>query len=207
MSIQPPSSELPQSSLAPIVVIPIRSFFDAKSRLAGALDGPARRRLARAMADQVVAAAGTLGVVIVTDDAEVSLWAQTLGLRVLRHPPKGLNAVVSSAVEHLSAESSNPLIVAHGDLPHARSFDSVVAALTDADIVLVPDRHCDGTNVLGLNPPTAFEFAYGPGSFGKHLLEAERCGLTVEVIDDPALAWDVDTEDDLPDNWPEMTLK
>ena len=42
-----------------------------------------------------------------------------------------------------------------------------------------------------------FRFSYGPGSFDRHLDEARRLGLAVEVVDDPLLAFDVDLPDDL----------
>ena len=64
-------------------------------------------------------------------------------------------------------------------------------------MVVVPDRHGDGTNVLLVPTGAGFEFAYGPGSFAAHLAEAERLGLPVEVVHDDDLAWDIDTPEDL----------
>jgi 2-phospho-L-lactate guanylyltransferase len=63
--------------------------------------------------------------------------------------------------------------------------------------VLVPDRHQDGTNVLVVPTRSGFEFRYGPGSFAAHQTEAARLGLQVVVVHDEALAWDVDTAQDL----------
>jgi 2-phospho-L-lactate/phosphoenolpyruvate guanylyltransferase len=65
--------------------------------------------------------------------------------------------------------------------------------------VLVPDRQRKGTNVVSLPTASGFRFAYGPGSFDRHLAEARRLSLTVDIVDDPSLAWDVDVPDDLPD--------
>ena len=67
--------------------------------------------------------------------------------------------------------------------------------------MLVPDRHGTGTNVLSLPVGCGFKFAYGVGSFDRHLAEAERlsqaAGLKVTVLEDENLAWDVDEPADL----------
>jgi 2-phospho-L-lactate guanylyltransferase (CobY/MobA/RfbA family) len=40
-------------------------------------------------------------------------------------------------------------------------------------------------------------FAYGPGSFRRHVGAARAAGLAVRVVRDPGLGFDVDTVDDL----------
>ena len=89
--------------------------------------------------------------------------------------------------------SAAPLI-AHGDLPRASNLATLCER---AGVVVVPDRHGDGTNVLLVPTGAGFEFAYGPGSFAAHLAEAERLGLPVEVVHDDDLSWDIDTPEDL----------
>ena len=84
--------------------------------------------------------------------------------------------------------------MAHADLPHARDL-TVVRGF--AGITLVPDRHRDGTNVMCIPADCGFRFAYGPGSFARHKDEVARIGLALRVLTDDALAWDIDTPDDL----------
>ena len=62
---------------------------------------------------------------------------------------------------------------------------------------VVPDRHDDGSNVLVVPTGVGFRFAYGPGSFARHLLEAERLNLATARRSRPGLGWDVDRPDDL----------
>jgi 2-phospho-L-lactate guanylyltransferase len=69
--------------------------------------------------------------------------------------------------------------------------------LGDDGIVLVPDRHEDGTNVVSIPAACGFEFAYGPGSFDRHRAEAERLGLPLTVLRPERLTWDVDVPADL----------
>ena len=59
------------------------------------------------------------------------------------------------------------------------------------------DMGFDGTNVVAVPTTMAFRFAYGPGSFRRHLGSAIDAGLSVRVRRDPLLALDIDTPTDL----------
>jgi 2-phospho-L-lactate guanylyltransferase (CobY/MobA/RfbA family) len=113
---------------------------------------------------------------------------------VLWRPGHGLNGAVNDAVTTVAAEGEERVLVAHADLPLATGFDDL---LVDEGVLLVPDRHEDGTNVASVPTGAGFRFAYGPGSFPRHRAEAERLGLHVEVRRPPRLTWDVDVPADL----------
>ena len=176
------------------VLVPVKSFGDAKVRLAPALDARERAALARSMGECVIAAARPFPVAVVCDDAEVAAWARNKGAIVISEPGRGLNGAVEAGVAHLAAAGVLEVIVAHADLPLAESFEAVAGF---AGVTLVPDRHDDGTNVIAMPASCGFHFSYGPGSFGRHAAEAKRLGLAVRVIHDPTLAWDVDVPADL----------
>ncbi len=176
------------------VVIPVKRFTQAKARLSQALDAQARVDLAQAMTATVIRAAAPLPVVVVCDDLAVAEWAVVFGAEALLRPGMGLNAAVTSAVDEMARRGIDRVLVAHGDLPLARTFEHIVHH--DA-VTIVPDRHDDGTNVLCLPAATPFTFAYGPGSFRRHQLEVARLGLTLRVVRDPLLGWDVDEPADL----------
>ena len=180
--------------MAAAVLVPVKSFREAKLRLAPALDEAARATLARDMATNVLAAAAPLPVCVVCDDEDVAEWAQALGAIVLRRPGRGLNGAVSDGVARLAEDGFDQVIVAHGDLPLATSL----AWVADFDgITLVPDRHEDGTNVVCIPSAAGFEFAYGAGSFARHEAEAARLALPTRIVRDVPLGWDVDVPDDL----------
>jgi 2-phospho-L-lactate guanylyltransferase (CobY/MobA/RfbA family) len=63
--------------------------------------------------------------------------------------------------------------------------------------VIVPDHRDDGTPVLSLPTAAPFTFAYGPDSAARHANEARRRSLTVRIVRDPALGFDVDLAVDL----------
>ena len=175
------------------VIVPIRSFEGALSRLAGMLGERRCHDLMRLMASRVVAAADGLPVHVATDDVEVTAWASDLGAEVAPVGRPGLSTAVSVTVDRLAAAGIERAVVAHADLALARSLRPAVGA----GLVIVPDRRRDGSNVLCVPTDCGFRFAYGPGSFRRHVAEAERLGLAVTVVDDDALASDMDYPEDL----------
>ena len=86
------------------VVVPVKSFAEAKVRLAGALDADQRATLAREMASVVLAAAAPLPAIVVCDEAAVRDWAERAGARVVWCPGRGLNGAVADGVEALRAD-------------------------------------------------------------------------------------------------------
>ncbi len=179
-----------------VVLVPIRSFHDAKSRLADVLSTDERRAMAHQMAKTVVAAAHDLPVRVVSDDAGVGDWAISLGVGVLAPGVRGLNQSIAAAFAEVRLELPSPdarVVIAHADLPLAHDLRVV----NGPGVAIAPDRHRDGSNVMSIPASADFKFAYGPGSFELHQQEAARCGLTVTVIDDPRLGLDIDHPDDL----------
>ncbi len=176
------------------MLVPVKSFREAKGRLHLTLSGPERASLAQAMAERVLAAAQPLPVAVVCDDRDVAVWARTRGALVVWEPGRGLNGAVEAGVARLAAAGAEQITIAHGDLPRAADLVSVGAS---PGVTLVPDRFGNGTNVIALPRGTGFRFSYGPGSFARHRAEAERIGLMVHVLDRPDLAWDVDEPADV----------
>lgn len=179
------------------VVMPVKAFRAAKVRLAPALEPAERALLARDLAGVVLAAAAPLPVLVVCDDDEVRTWAEGAGARVLWTPGRGLNGAVADGVARLRDDGVETAVVAHADLPLARSLQWV----TDfPGVTIVPDRHRDGTNVLAIPTGSGFNVAYGAGSFQAHRDEAARLELPLRIVADADLGWDVDLPADL--EWP-----
>lgn len=178
------------------MVIPLRSFTLGKARLADALDDHARATLARRMAGQVVAAAGTRRVVIVSSAPEVVAWARGRDLACI-DDPGSLDLAASSGRSWVREQGCRQVVVAHADLPFVTTLDPVTHAYDHATAFVVPDQRDDGTPVLSIPAATEFRFAYGPGSFRRHVDEATRLGLDVRIVRDGALGFDVDLPEDL----------
>src|SRR5205085_6612980 len=176
------------------VLVPVKSFAEAKLRLAPALPAEERSRLARRMATHVLEAARPLPVAVVCDDSGVADWARHQGALVVWEPGRGLNGAVQAGVERLAAAGARHVVVAHADLPLA---GPLAWAARFPGVTLVPDRRDDGTNVAAVPTGAGFTFSYGPGSFQRHGAEARRLGLALRVVREPGLGHDVDVPADL----------
>ena len=179
------------------VVIPIRSFDAGKSRLGARLDPVRRADLLQAMAENVVAAAGTMPVAVLSNAREVRSWAATLGLTVLDDPGT-LDLAAAAGLGWAAAAGFGRVVVAHADLPLAVSLAPVATDGLRPIVTAVPCHRDDGTPVLSLpTSATGFVFAYGPGSFRRHAAAARAAGLAFRVRRDARLGRDVDAPEDL----------
>jgi 2-phospho-L-lactate guanylyltransferase len=180
------------------VLIPIRDLDGAKTRLAGVLDAASRRDLVVAMYRDVLAAATACAaidrVAVVSGDSEALGIAEAAGAETIRED-SGLNEALASASRTLAARGVDRVLILFADLPLANAAAIERVVLADADVALV--RAGDGgTNALAL-APGAIEFQYGQDSAAKHIDAAERAGLRVALLDEPSLALDMDTPEDL----------
>jgi 2-phospho-L-lactate guanylyltransferase len=180
------------------VVVPVRAFRDGGTRLAPGLGPDDRAALTRRLADRVVAAAGGAPVVVVSSAPEVLAWADALGVATAPDPGS-LDAAARAGAGVLAGLGCRRAVVAHADLPDVTTFLPVARDAGVPVAVLVPCHRGDGTPVLALPTPAAveFAFAYGPGSFHRHVAAAHAAGLGVRVVRDRRLAFDVDTPDDV----------
>ncbi len=176
------------------MLVPVKSFQQAKLRLAPVLNDEAREKLARELAEVVIAAAKGAPTYVVCDDGGVADWAVDRGATVLYAPGLGLSAAVAAGVRHLADQGFSLAVVAHADLPFVTDLSRFGSP---SEVTLAPDRHRDGTNVAAVPTQVGFRFAYGPGSFHRHQGEAQRLGLHCTVVDDWRLSSDLDSPSDL----------
>lgn len=178
------------------IVVPLRSFTMAKARLTGVLSEAEREALARSMAERVVSAAASRPVAVVTSAPEVVAFANAHSCDVLADPGS-LDSAAAAGRAWAAERELDRYAIVHADLPFAHSFDAILDGAGTRDAVIVPDHRNDGTPVLSLPTNASFAFAYGPGSAARHAAEARRAGLTVRILHDDDLGFDVDIADDL----------
>jgi 2-phospho-L-lactate guanylyltransferase len=63
-------------------------------------------------------------------------------------------------------------------------------------MVICSDEEGEGSNALFIHPAQPFTFQFGPGSLHKHIQEAEKQGMIVNIISTPGLSFDIDNESD-----------
>jgi len=187
-------------------LIPIKGFDRGKSRLSEVLSPEERERLARELFEHVVSvlreAPEVDEIAAVSDSEDAREHAERLGVLALSDPPgrPGLARVVDDALAELANRGATKAVVCMSDLPELTSEDiaGVVRSLTEVDVVLVPDRLGEGTNVIALTPPTVLPSCLGhEDSLPRHLARAQEMDLTVIVQLSSGIAFDVDNPVDL----------
>lgn len=178
-----------------LVIVPLKAFSSAKSRLASVRTPPEREALARSLATGVLDALSGRRVIVVrgSDDVELDAWAAERGVATVVAPP-GLDQAAFTGREHARERQIGRIVVCHADLSRPSDLSVV---LDRPGSFVVPDRHLNGTNLLALPSDSDFEFAYGPGSLKRHLDEAVRCGIDLTIIEDTELGIDIDEPADL----------
>lgn len=171
-------------------LIPLKAAGFRKSRLRSRLQSQTRERLSEALARhvaEVLLACPGIGRVVL-------LGGHPLDPRLQWLPDhgRGLNAELAAAESRLG---NTPLLILPADLPWLDVPD--VDAMLEAGSIgsaIAPDRHGVGTNGLALAAPRAFPFAFGQGSFDRHLGSA---GPAMAIVRRVGLAFDIDTPHDL----------
>lgn len=184
-------------------IVPVKSFAQAKQRLALVLSAEERARLAEAMLcdvlEQLTAVPRLAGIVVVTADPFAARIAAAFGAR---HIPDLLETGVNDAVAlGLDAVRSTegPVAVIAADLPFATSAE-IAGALSHLEqhlVVLTPAETDGGTNLLALRRPGLIKPSFGEGSFARHREQARSLNLTCGIFRAQGLGHDIDRPGDL----------
>jgi len=181
-------------------ILPLKGPQGAKSRLAPLL-GPAQRAsLARAMAADVVGAIGGCAAIsrLIVVGANPRLASAKLEL-LEESGRRGQSAAAEAGIARALALGFERVVCLPGDLPalDPRELDLLLAPTAKPQLVIVPDRHGEGTNCLVLSPPDLIKPSFGPGSLARHLEQALERKLPHTVARPPTLLLDIDSPDDL----------
>ena len=189
------------------VLVPMKAFDRAKSRLRDHLDDVARSSLARSMFERVLsevrACERVHGTYVITDSAQVAQVARALGAQVLADPVPtlpSLGSLIDWALGQVRAPAATRAVVLMADLPAVQSADvlELCTLLDHYDMVAAPDRRGRSTNALALHLPSAAKTAFGhPDSYAVHRTQAQALGLSLYELRSPRLAHDLDLAADL----------
>lgn len=171
-------------------LVPLKQGVERKTRLAAALDAPARAALGDRMAAHVVGVlrhVPAIGRVVVLSPRPVP----ELATDWQRDAGRGLNAELEAARAVLG---SAPLLVVHADLPLLTQADvaALLVAAGHTGVAIAPDRHDLGTNAVAIDGASAFRFRFGPGSLERHAAQ-----MSATLVRRDGLSMDIDTPGDL----------
>ena len=181
-----------------MVIVLARDPRQAKTRLRSVLSPDARKALATAMLDDVLAAATATRwpVLVVTDARSIAARARAAGARAMVVPARGTRDAAAHGLARAARDGATAALVIAADVPLLRAADlrRIGAAGRRAPLVVVPDRRGSGTNALYLRPATRIAPRFGRGSFAAHRAAGGPEGRVLSLA---RLALDVDTPVDL----------
>ncbi len=185
-------------------VLPIKRFDDAKQRLDRTLNAGTRRALAEAMVSDVLhglrRAQGVDKVIVVTGESGAEALARAYDAESIPDDDRGHSHAARSGVDWALEREYDRVLLVPGDCPalDPNEVDELVGGgMSAPDVVIVPDRHGEGTNALLLAPPDAIAPSFGPGSRARHEQAAAAAGARWRIAEPRSLVLDVDTAEDL----------
>lgn len=186
-------------------LVPLKSGERAKSRLAGTLDAQQRRHLFFAMARRVIVALQESrhvdAVAVVTSSPDIRALAESLdALPIVQEQDAGMSQDIAAALQFLVGMRPERVLMMPGDLPLicAGAIEKIfVEPVAPEHVVIVPDRHRNGTNALLCCPPQAIAPCFGAFSFMRHLTAARAANIAARVVEIEEIALDLDCAADL----------
>lgn len=193
------------------VIIPVKPFNRAKSRLSQVLTPEQRQSLAETMfkhvLDTVHAVPQIGGTLVISRDTKALAIARDYGARTVQESGSPeLNPALMRATQIVAQWNAGAVLILPADLPLLAPEDIVGMVEMGREaktIVIATDQHQDGTNALLIRPPGLLKYAYGVGSYQRHLQLAREAGATVKTYHSRRLSLDVDVPEDL--TAPELT--
>lgn len=180
------------------VIIPVKSFAEAKQRLSPALNQRQRAHLAERMFRHVLGVAAAVfsaaRVLVISRSQDALALAEAGGATPLaERTPSALNMALRQAADFVRTQGHSKILILASDLPLLEEDD--LAEIAGNDCSIAPDRHNSGTNALLW--PVDLSFQFGQASFARHRNIAETAGLVPTILVRKGLAHDVDLPADL----------
>lgn len=186
-------------------IIPVKPLNRAKSRLSHVLSPEERQQLAEMMFRRVLEVVRTvpqiMGTLVVSRDSKAIGIARDYGARTVQESgmPE-LNLALMRATQVIMRWKVTATLILPADLPLIAGEDiagMIEMGQADRSVVIATDKHEDGTNAMLLRPPGLIEYAYGPGSYRRHIELARAAGAIVKTYHSERLSLDIDMPDDL----------
>jgi 2-phospho-L-lactate guanylyltransferase len=186
-------------------IIPVKPLTRSKSRLADVLSPDERQQLSEMMFRRVLTAVKTApqiaGSLVISRDTRALAIARDLNAHTVQESgAPELNNALMRATQVVGGWRGGAVLILPADLPLITPEDvSEMCALgMDSDtVVIATDFEQDGTNAMLVRPPGLFPYAYGKGSFHRHVTLAHEAGAAVRVYHSERLALDIDVPADL----------
>jgi 2-phospho-L-lactate/phosphoenolpyruvate guanylyltransferase len=186
-------------------IVPVKPLRRNKSRLAGVLSEDERTELNHRLLIHTIEALKTVPqieniLVISKDDGALSVARDHGARTVLEQSKSKLNVTLARATIVARSYSLRGVLILPADLPllNREDINFLLQKAEDPPVVvIVPDRHRQGTNALLVSPAGIIDYEFGPGSFLRHCEHAREVGARLEICELPSLSLDIDLPEDL----------
>jgi len=187
------------------VIIPVKPFVRAKSRLSATLTPDERSKLAENLLKHVLGVVRDVpqvaGTLVISRDTKVLAIARDYGAHTVQESgAPELNNALMRATQVVGAWKAGGVLVLPADLPLVERHDitdMIEMGRERNTVVIATDENDDGTNAMLVRPPGLIPYAYGPGSFKRHMDLARGVSATVKIYRSERLALDIDLPEDL----------
>ncbi|MFQ3566534.1 MAG: 2-phospho-L-lactate guanylyltransferase [Aggregatilineales bacterium] len=187
------------------VIIPVKPLTRAKSRLSAVLSAEQRQQLAEMLLRHVIATVRQVpeivGTLVISRDTKALAIARDAGTYTVQESgTPELNNALMRATSVVAGWGGSAVLVLPADLPLVSAEDVrnlVELGLEPNTIVLATDHQEDGTNAMLVRPPGLIPYAFGPGSFARHLKLAQEMRANVHVYSSERMMLDIDVPADL----------
>ncbi|MBN1563605.1 MAG: 2-phospho-L-lactate guanylyltransferase [Anaerolineae bacterium] len=184
-------------------IVPVKPLGRAKSRLAEVFSPEQREQLAT---DLLMRTVGLLlpilrGVLVISRDSKALSMVRDLGAQTVQESgTPELNNAILRASQVLRIWHAEAMLVVPADLPllAAADVDAMVElGRYNQSVVIAPDRHETGTNLLMVRPPGLIPYSFGENSFAEHQRLAQAANATLHIYRSERVGVDIDTPEDV----------
>lgn len=186
-------------------IIPVKPLNRAKSRLSNVLTPEQRQHLAETMLRHVLnvirEVPQIMGTLVISRDNKALTIARDYGARTVQESgAPELNKALMRATQFVARWKAGAILILPADLPLIAPEDIsniVDMGRAERSMVIATDQYSDGTNALFTRPPGLIEYAYGMGSFQRHIELGRQAGAEVKLYHSERLSLDIDLPSDL----------
>lgn len=185
-------------------IIPVKSLNKGKSRLSDIFSDEERKNLNSNLLKKTIITISSMPLItkifVISSDPHALAIARDLGAKTIQeNKSTGINRSLRKATKVAKAYKSNKVIIIPADIPLLNKSDIqkvIEKSSSPPQIVIVPDRYDRGTNILLINPIGILDYEFGDSSFIRHIEQAQRKNIQVDVVRLESLGLDVDFPDD-----------
>lgn len=186
-------------------IIPIKPLRRGKSRLSNVLTELERETLNYNMLIRTINCLKKVNdvdqIVVVSHDPAALSFAREYGVKTIQENRNiNLNNALRKATAVVKAFNVTSILILPADLPFIIPGDikkMISKSESTPEIVIAPDRKMYGTNALFVQPPGILDYDFGQWSFRKHIEQAERKKIRIEIYNNENIGFDLDLPEDL----------